>query len=104
MKKEALTMAFLLGLTALPALAHGGGAHLKGTISAIAADRITLKDSDGHVAQATVTPETRFMSGKSVGKREDLHPGDRVIVNTRKKGDGLEAVAIHYGAAGKKAP
>jgi hypothetical protein len=44
------------------------------------------------------------MRGKAVGKREELHPGDRVVVHTRKKGDGLEAVEVHYGTAAKKAP
>ena len=104
MKKEALMMALFLGLTALPSLAHGGGAHLKGTVSAIAADQITVKGQDGHDSQATVTSATRFMRGKAVGKREELHPGDRVVVHTRKKGDSLEAVEVHYGATAKKAP
>jgi hypothetical protein len=104
MKKQALMMALFLGLAALPSLAHGGGPHLKGTVSANAADQITVKRLDGHDSQATVTSETRFMRGKAVGKREELHQGDRVVVHTRKKGDTLEAVEIHYGAAAKKAP
>src|SRR5713226_4332248 len=103
MKKQALMLAVFLGLAALPSLAHGGGAHLKGTVSAIAADQITVKDTDGRESQAKVTPETRFMRGKAVGKREDLHPGERVVVHTRKKGGGLEAVEVHYGTAAKKA-
>jgi hypothetical protein len=98
MKKQALMLAVFLGLAASPLLAHGGGAHLKGTVSAIASDQITVKDADGHEEQAKITPQTRFMRGKTVGKREDLHQGDRVVVHTRKQGAGLEAVEIHYGA------
>lgn len=104
MQKQALIMALFLGLAALPSLAHGGGAHLKGTVSAIASDQITVKGPDGHDSQATVTAETRFMRGKALGKREELHQGDRVVVHTRKKGDGLEAVEVHYGTAAKRAP
>ncbi len=104
MKKQAFMMVVLLGLAASPLLAHGGGAHLKGTVSAIASDQITVKDADGHESEAKITPQTRFMRGKAVGKREELHQGNRVVVHTRKKGDALEAVEVHYGATAKKAP
>ena len=104
MKKQALMMVAFVGLAASPLLAHGGGAHLKGTISAIASDQVTVKDADGHESEARITPQTRFMRAKAVGKRDDLHQGDRVVVHTRKKGGALEAVEVHYGATAKKAP
>ena len=104
MKKQALMMAVFLGLAASPLLAHGGGAHLKGTVSAVAPDQITVKDTDGHESQAKITAQTRFLRGKAVGKREDLHEGDRVVVHTHKQGDGLEAVEVHYGATRKRRP
>jgi len=103
MKKQALMIAVFLGLAASPLLAHGG-AHLKGTVSAVAPDQIKVKDMDGHESQAKITPQTRFMRGKAVGKQEDLRQGDRVVVHTRKQGDGLEAVEVHYGAAQKRRP
>ena len=104
MRKQALTMAAVLALAASPLLAHGGGAHLKGTVSAVAADRITVKGADGHESEAKLTQRTRFVRGKTAGKREDLHPGDRVVVHTRMAGEGLEAVEVHCGGAAKKAP
>jgi len=104
MKKRALMMAVFLGLAAFPVLAHGGGPHLKGTISAIAQDQITVKDAEHHEWQAKITPQTRFIRSKAVGNRGDLHQGDRVVVHTRKKGDGLEAVEVRYGATRKRNP
>ncbi|GAC1535831.1 MAG: hypothetical protein NVS2B9_01300 [Myxococcales bacterium] len=104
MRRQALMMAVVLGLAAPRLLAHGGGAHLKGTVSAITSEQIAVKDADGHESEAKISPQTRFMHGKAVGKRDDLHQGDRVVVHTRKKGDGLEAVEIHYGDRAKKAP
>jgi translation initiation factor IF-1 len=98
--RRILTVAFLLGLGASPLLAHGGGPHFKGTISAITADQITVESTDGHVAVAKITPDTRFVRGKVIGKREDLKRGDRVVVHTRKQGDTLEAVEIRYRAGG----
>jgi hypothetical protein len=104
MKKLALMVAVFLGLAASPVLAHGGGPHLKGTISAIAPDQIIVKDADNHEWQAKITPQTRFIRSKAAGNLEDLHPGDRVVVHTRKMGDGLEAVEVRYGAAPKRNP
>jgi hypothetical protein len=104
MKKLAPIMAVFLGLAAFPVIAHGGGPHLKGTVSAIAPHQITVKEADGHEWQAEITPQTRFVRSKAVGNREDLHQGDRVVVHTRKKGDGLEAVEVRYGATRKRNP
>jgi hypothetical protein len=104
MKKLVLMMAVFLGPAASPVLAHGGGPHLKGTISAIAPDQITVKDPDNHESQAKITPETRFIRSKAMGSRADLHQGDRVVVHTRKKADGLEAVEVRYGATRKRNP
>jgi hypothetical protein len=104
MMKQALMTAVFLGLAASPVLAHGGGPHLKGTVSAISADQITVKDADGREWQATITARTRFIRSKAVGNREDLHQGDRVVVHTHKKGDGLEAVEVRYGATRKRNP
>jgi hypothetical protein len=104
MKKLASMMAVSIGLVSLPLLAHGGAPHLKGTVSAIASDQITVKNSDGHESEARLTPQTRFLRGNAAGKREDLHEGDRVVVHTRKQGEALEAVEVHYGATLKKAP
>ena len=103
MRKQALRMVLVFGLAAFPLLAHGGGEHLKGTVSAIGPERIAVKDADGHESVAAITPQTRFLRGKAVGKRDDLHPGDRVVVHTRKSGDGLEAVEVHSGGAARKA-
>jgi hypothetical protein len=95
MRRTILALAFLHGFAATPALAHGGGPHLKGTVSAISADQITV-DAEGGPAVAKITPDTRFVRGKAAGKREDLKQGDRVVVHTRKKGDALEALEVMY--------
>jgi hypothetical protein len=98
MRRKILAFAFLLELCGTAALAHGGGPHLKGTAAAISADQITVEGTDGRSTVAKITPQTRFIAGKAVGKREDLKQGDRVIVHTRKQGDGLEAIEVRYKA------
>ena len=102
MQRRTMMLAMLLGLASSPAFAHGGGAHLKGTISGLTADRITVKAADGHKVEAAITEQTLFVQGHTACKREDLKQGDRVIVHTRKRGSGLEAVEIHSGGRQKK--
>ena len=98
MRKQALMMAVWVGLAASPLLAHGGAPHLKGTVLEITADEIKGKGVDGRDSQATITAETKFVRGKAPGNKDDLKQGDRVVVHTRKRGEGLEAVEIHSGA------
>jgi hypothetical protein len=95
MKWILLSIALLLGPLS-PAFAHGGGPHLKGTVSAISTEQITVEAEGGKPASAKITPETRFVRGNAEGKREDLKRGDRVVVHTRKHGDALEALEIRY--------
>ena len=95
MKWIILSIALLLEPLS-PALAHGGGPHLKGAISAISAEQITVEMDGGKPASAKITSETRFVRGKAQGKREDLKQGDRVVVHTRQHGDALEALEIRY--------
>ena len=102
MKKRTMLIGAIVALSASPLLAHGGGAHLKGTVAAISAERITVKDSAGNESEAQITRDTRFVRGKAAGTRDELREGDRVVVHTRKQGKALEAVEIHYGA--KKTP
>jgi hypothetical protein len=96
MRRNIVAFAIFLQLCSGTAFAHGGGPHLKGTASAIAPDRITVDGTDGRSTVARITPDTRFIAGKAAGKREDLKPGDRVVVHTRKRGDGLEAIEVRY--------
>jgi hypothetical protein len=103
LKKQALMMAICVGLATAPLLAHGGP-HLKGTVLAIGADEIKVKDADGHESQAKITPTTKFVSGKGPGNKDEIGQGARVIVHTRKKGDTLEALEVHYGSPRKRGP
>src|SRR5438046_728343 len=98
MRRQILAFAFLLQLCGTAALAHGGGPHLKGIASVITADQITVEGTGGRSTVAKITPDTRFIAGKAVGKREDLKEGDRVVVHTRKQGNGLEAIEVRYKA------
>jgi hypothetical protein len=89
-------MGACLGLAALPLLAHGGP-HLKGTVLSINIDQIKVKSADGHQSTAKFTATTKFVSTSGPGYKDEIEPGARVVVHTRKRGAALEAVEVRYG-------
>jgi hypothetical protein len=61
-----------------PAIAMGSGRPVQGTVTAVAADHVTLKTPQGDVYQVAVTPNTRVMKGREPMKFSDVHVGDGV--------------------------
>ena len=91
-----------LALAASPAFAHGGGSHLKGIVTAVSSDHITVKGADGHETTATVNDKTQVLRGSSRAKVSEVKEGERVVVHTHKQGGGLDAVEVRLGATKSK--
>ena len=91
-----------LALAALPAFAHGGGAHVKGTVTAVSADQIKVQGADGKETAVKVTEKTQFVRGDAPAGVADVKVGERVVIHARRQGSGLEAVEVHLGAGGKR--
>ena len=54
------------------------GRMVRGTVTATAADHLTLKTEDGDTYQVVVTPNTRLMKDRQPVKLADVHVGDGV--------------------------
>ena len=54
------------------------GRMVRGTVTATAADHLTLKTEDGDTYQVVVTPNTRLMKDRQPVKFADVHVGDGV--------------------------
>jgi hypothetical protein len=74
------TALFLL-LTSGLALAHGGHAHVMGTVTAIAADHLEVKTKDGKTVTVPLAKTTLYSKGKQKATPADVHTGDRVVVH-----------------------
>jgi hypothetical protein len=61
-----------------PPFAMGNGRPVQGTVTAVAADHLTLKTPQGDVYQVSVTPNTRVMKGREPMKFADVRVGDGV--------------------------
>jgi hypothetical protein len=68
------------------ALAHGGHAHVIGTVSAVVVDHLEIKTKDGKTVSVPLNGETKFFKGKEKATRAALHIGDRVVAHLGAKG------------------
>jgi hypothetical protein len=82
------------------ATAHEGHDHkIMGTISAISADRIEVKDTDARIVSISLNAKTKVLRGKTAIKVADLKEGERVVVNVGPGKEPLTAKEILVGGA-----
>lgn len=96
MKRFGLLTALFLGLAGA-ALAHGDNDHVRGVVTAITAQAVTIQTTDKATKTLALNGKTTFeMSGKPA-RLADLKVGDRVVIDVPKKTS--EARLIKFGAA-----
>ena len=62
-----------------PAVAFGNGNRMvRGTVTAVTPDHLTLKTESGELYQVAVTPNTQVRKGRDPVKFAEVHPGDGV--------------------------
>ncbi len=55
-----------------------GGQMVRGVLTAVAADHLTMKQEDGQIYQVVTTPNTRIMKQRQAAKLSDLKAGDGI--------------------------
>jgi hypothetical protein len=63
------------------ALAHGDATHLMGTVSAVSADTVTIKDNTGKTVIVMLPKATKFLQNKKAVTKDDLKVGSRVVID-----------------------
>lgn len=91
----ALSLSALLVSTAL--FAHGGHEHTMGTVSAIDAKHVEVKTQDGKTVSIQLSPDTKYVKGKTAAAFADVTVGTRVMVESKKDRDQLVAVEVQLG-------
>ena len=88
-KLSLLALAVLFAFSPAFALAHGKG-HVKGTISAVSTDQLTVKSEDGKEIQVVLTNKTKFSKGKAPATAADAKVGSRVVVHLGDDGNAAQ--------------
>ena len=105
--RRAISFLVLVALTAFPGVlaAHEGHAHhVMGIVSAIDANRIEVKDSDGQLVACQLNAETKYMRGDRLVTEPGIKIGERVMVETVEESGKAIARIVRLGETGQKPP
>ena len=100
MKQLLSVIALVLAISA-GALAHNGNDHVRGTVTQVSAQSVTVQLADKTTKTLTISAKTEFESSGKPGHLADIKVGDRVVIDVPEHGS--SALLIKVGAApGKK--
>jgi hypothetical protein len=83
-------------------LAHGGNEHVRGVVTKISAQSITVQTTPKETRTLVVSQQTTFKQAGKAAHLADLKVGDRVVVDVPEKKN--DALLIQFGAASPAAP
>ena len=81
------------------ALAHGDNDHVRGTVTQISAQGITIQTTTKATRMLALNDKTTFEKSGRKATLADLKVGDRVVVDVPKKTN--DALLVQFGAAPK---
>jgi len=89
------SMLLALALCSAPVAAHEGGHDVRGVVTSVGPQELTIKTSHGE-EKFVLTPETQFVRDGLPATAQDLKSSDRVVVHAKKKGGRLEAFKVQF--------
>ena len=95
----ALVGAFTLAGTV--AFAHGGNEHVRGVVTNVSVQSVTVQTAGKATKTFTLTDKTTFKQAGKAAQLSDLHVGDRVVIDVREKS--TMALLIQVGVAPRTA-
>ena len=96
-------VSFIASLIALStvAFAHGGNEHIRGVVTNISAQSVTVQIANKATKTLTLTAKTTIQQAGKTANLADLKVGDRVVIDVPEKT--TQALLIQIGAAPKTA-
>jgi hypothetical protein len=99
MKQLLSVIALVLAISA-GALAHNGNDHVRGTVTQVSAQSVTVQLADKTTKTLTISAKTEFESAGKPGHLADIKVGDRVVIDVPEHGS--SALLIKVGTTPKK--
>ncbi len=84
------------------AFAHGDNVHVRGVVTQVSAQSITVQTADKATKTLTLTDKTTFQRSGKAAHLDDVKVGDRVVIDVPVKT--TNALLIQIGATAKPAP
>src|SRR5713101_4131665 len=99
--KRLIALVGSLSLVATMAFAHGGNEHVRGVITKISAQSVTVRTAGKATKTLTLTDKTTLKQDGKAAQLSALHVGDRVVIDVPEKT--TTALLIQIGASPKYA-
>ncbi len=97
--KQLLSVVALLLAISTGAFAHEGNDHVRGVVTAVSAQSVTVQLSNKSTKTITINEKTTYESAGKPGRLDDVKVGDRVVVDV--PAHGSTALLIKVGAQKK---
>jgi len=94
--KQLLSVIALVLAMGAGALAHNGNDHVRGTVTAVSAQSVTVQLADKTTKTLSISAKTEFDNAGKPGHLADVKVGDRVVVDVPEHG--TSALLIKVGA------
>ena len=95
--KQLLSVIALVLAVSAGAFAHNGNEHVRGVVTAVSAQSVTIQLADKSTKTLTINTKTEFeTSGKPA------HLGDRVVVDVPEHGSNALLIKVGAGIVAKK--
>lgn len=92
---------FILVLFSSAAFAHDGAHGMKGTVTAIGENTITIETPDKKTETIHFDASTKFQKSGTEAGVKDLKVGDRVVIQAHDKEGQMHAVQVRFGKPAK---
>jgi hypothetical protein len=95
--KKVLTILAAFVATATMAFAHNGNEHVRGVVTAVSPQSITVQTTAKATKTLTISDKTEFKHAGKAAHLADLKVGDRVVVDVPEHS--TDALLVQIGAA-----
>ena len=99
MKQLLSVVALVLALGA-GALAHNGNDHVRGVVTAVSAQSVTVQLADKSTKTLSISDKTEFEASGRPGHLGDIKVGDRVVIDVPEHG--TNALLVKLGSAPRR--
>ena len=97
--KQLLSVIALVLAVSAGALAHNGNEHVRGVVTSVSAQSVTIQLADKSTKTLSISAKTEFENSGKPAHLADVKIGDRVVVDVPEHGS--NALLIKVGAAKK---
>jgi len=97
--KQLLSVIALVLAVSAGALAHNGNEHVRGVVTSVSAQSVTIQLADKSSKTLSISAKTEFENSGKPAHLADVKVGDRVVVDVPEHGS--NALLIKVGAAKK---